>query len=121
MLATLFAALTQEFDENRWKRGKGKQSISLVFNNRNEDMRLVGTLEPLQPATAPRRLRAYGAQACADGAGAHGRRARGRSVVLPALDPSQQLQGGGSYCHTNLPAGPTPDPVARVMLRVPIE
>lgn len=26
-----------------------------------------------------------------------------------------------SYCHTNLPPGPTPDPVGALMLRVPIE
>src|SRR5690242_5151765 len=42
MLATLFAALTQEFVETTPANlEEGKRSISLVFNDRNEDMRLV--------------------------------------------------------------------------------
>jgi hypothetical protein len=55
MLATLFAALTQEFDETTPENvEEGKQSISLIFNDRNPDMRLVGELDPLRPNDVPR-------------------------------------------------------------------
>src|SRR5262245_28870034 len=41
MLATLFAALTQEFDETEASNvEEGKRSISLIFNDDNKDMRL---------------------------------------------------------------------------------
>ena len=50
LLATLFAALTQEFDETRPDNvEEGKRSISLVFNDRNEDMRLVGGGDAILP------------------------------------------------------------------------
>ena len=43
MLATLFAALLQEFAETTPANvEEGKQSISLIFHDRNEAMRLVG-------------------------------------------------------------------------------
>ena len=55
MLATLFAALTQEFDETTANNvEEGKRSISLVFNDRNNDMRLVGTFGPLRQNDRPR-------------------------------------------------------------------
>src|SRR5215510_7027620 len=49
MLATLFAALLQEFAETTPANvEEGKKSISLIFNDSNEDMRLVGVLQPLR-------------------------------------------------------------------------
>jgi len=49
MLATLFAALLQEFAETTPANvEEGKTSISLIFNDRNEDVRLVGVLHPLR-------------------------------------------------------------------------
>jgi hypothetical protein len=49
LLATLLAALTQEFDETTVSNvEEGKRSISLVFNDQNKDMRLVGTVGPLR-------------------------------------------------------------------------
>ena len=57
LLATLFAALTQEFDETTPTNVEGgKQSISLVFNDRNKDMRLVGTFDPLRDAQGADRV-----------------------------------------------------------------
>ncbi|QBQ54009.1 hypothetical protein [Nitrosococcus wardiae] len=54
LLATLFAALTQEFDETTVHNvEEGKLSISLIFNNQNKDMRLVGTFDPLQENNLP--------------------------------------------------------------------
>ena len=53
--ATLFAALLQEFSETTPDNvAQGKQSIGLVFNDRNTNMRLVGTLEPLGHNDEPR-------------------------------------------------------------------
>src|SRR3954447_26726915 len=55
LLATLFAALTQEFNETTPNNvEEGKQSISLVFNDQNDDMRLVGTFGPLRENDRPR-------------------------------------------------------------------
>jgi hypothetical protein len=55
LFATLLAALQQEFDETTVDNvEEGKQSISLVFNDQNKDMRLVGTFRPLQDNNRPR-------------------------------------------------------------------
>ena len=49
MLNGLVATLFQEFDETTPDNVKeGKQAISLIFNDANRDMRLVGTFAPLQ-------------------------------------------------------------------------
>lgn len=54
MLATLFAALLQEFAETTPANvEEGKKSISLIFHDRNEDMRLVGVLQPLRANDVP--------------------------------------------------------------------
>ena len=54
MTATLFAALLQEFDETTPANiPQGIQSIGLIFNDRNTNMRLVGTLQPLSNNDLP--------------------------------------------------------------------
>ena len=54
MLKTLFAALGQEFAETTAENvEQGKQSISLIFNDKNKDMRLVGVLHPLRATDIP--------------------------------------------------------------------
>ena len=48
MLNELVAALFQEFNETTPENVEhGKQAISLIFNDLNRDMRLIGTFEPL--------------------------------------------------------------------------
>ena len=48
MVNELVAALFQEFNEtNPDNVEEGKQAISLIFNNSNRDMRLIGTFAPL--------------------------------------------------------------------------
>jgi hypothetical protein len=48
MLNELLAALFKEFDETTVQNADhGKQAISLIFNDLNRDMRLVGTIRPL--------------------------------------------------------------------------
>src|SRR5512145_2491819 len=48
-LNELLAALFQEFNETTPENvAEGKQAISLIFNNANRDMRLIGAFPPLQ-------------------------------------------------------------------------
>ena len=49
MLNELLAALFQEFNETTTNNvEEGKQAISLIFNDSNRDMRLIGVFPPLQ-------------------------------------------------------------------------
>src|SRR5215468_6936860 len=49
MLNELLAALFKEFDETTPSNvEEGKQAISLIFNDSNRDMRLIGAFPPLQ-------------------------------------------------------------------------
>jgi hypothetical protein len=49
LLNELLAALFQEFNETTTANvEEGKQAISLIFNNSNRDMRLIGIFPPLQ-------------------------------------------------------------------------
>src|SRR5262245_61518854 len=123
LLATLFAALTQEFDETTPDNvEEGKRSISLVFNDRNKDMRLVGTFGPLRENDRP--------------GDAFERVALERALTGQPYTAVQRDNGAWSYrrsvplsnfrmecalCHANFPPGPTPDWVGALMLRVPIE
>jgi hypothetical protein len=123
MLATLFAALTREFDETTVDNAEeGKHSISLIFNDRNRDMRLVGTFGPLQSSNRPRdsferkaHLLALTGQAYTDVERVDDQWYFRRSI------PLSNFRAECALCHTNFPAGPTPDLVGALMLRVPIE
>jgi hypothetical protein len=123
LLATLFAALTQEFDETTVNNvEEGKRSISLVFNDRNKDMRLVGTLAPLQAHNRPSdafeskaHSLALAGQAYTDVQRVDGQWYYRRSI------PLSNFRAECAFCHTNFPPGPTSDPVGALMLRVPIE
>lgn len=123
LLATLFAALTQEFDETTPENvEEGKRSISLVFNDRNKDMRLVGTVGPLRENDRPRDSfertalqRALNGQPLTDVQRDSGQWYYRRSI------PLSNFRMECALCHTNFPAGPTPDWVGALMLRVPIE
>jgi Protein of unknown function (DUF3365) len=51
----LFAALGQEFERTtRETAAKGSDAISIIFNDRNHDMRLIGTVGPLRPNDRPK-------------------------------------------------------------------
>ena len=123
LLATLFAALTQEFDETTLDNvEEGKRSISLVFHDRNEDMRLVGTLGPLQANNRPHDSFERTAHTLALTGQAHNavERVDGRWYYRRSI-PLSNVRAECSYCHTNFPSGPTSDWVGALMLRVPIE
>src|SRR5262245_63303163 len=124
LLATLFAALTQEFDETTPNNvDKGKLSISLVFNDRNHDMRLVGTLEPLGGKNnLPRDAfeRSALALAMTGQPKTEVERVNGQWYYRRSV-PLSNFRSECAFCHSNFPAGPTPDWTGALMLRVPIE
>jgi len=122
MLATILAALGQEFKETTADNVElGKQSISLIFNDKNKDMRLVGVLNPLRASDIPQDAFEVAALAYAmrgqnlvDVQRSDDKWYYRRSVALSNFDPSCAL------CHTNF--GPVNDKrwVGALMLRVPI-
>lgn len=122
MLATLFAALGQEFAETTAENvAEGKKSISLIFNDKNKDMRLVGILNPLRLNDLPQDsfegvalFRAMQGQNFTDVDRVDGKWYYRRSVALSNFHPACGL------CHTNF--GPVNDKkwVGALMLRVPV-
>jgi len=122
MLATLFAALIQEFDETTPANvAEGSQSISLIFNDRNDDMRLVGTRGPLRESDRPQDAfeeaaleRALTGTAYDAVEKVHGKWTYRRSV------PLANFRSECALCHPNFPPGPTADWVGALMLRVPV-
>ena len=121
MLATLFAALLQEFAETTPANvEEGKQSISLIFNDRNEDMRLVGELQPLRDNDVPQDSfevtaleRAMQGQSFSDVQKVDGKWFYRRSVALSNFHPACAM------CHTNFGPVDTTQWVGALMLRVP--
>ncbi len=123
MLATLFAALLQEFAETTPANvEEGKKSISLIFNDRNDDMRLVGVLQPLRANDAPQDsfeeaalARAMQGQPYTDVQKAQGKWYYRRSVALSNFSPAC------SMCHTNFGPVNASQWVGALMLRVPLD
>ncbi len=123
MLNTLFAALTQEFDETTADNvEQGKHSISLIFNDQNKDMRLVGTVGPLRESDRPRDNfeRQANALALAGQAYVSVQRVDNKWYYRRSI-PLSNFRAECALCHINYPAGPTPDLVGALMLRVPIK
>ncbi|QLE44196.1 hypothetical protein FD723_29675 [Nostoc sp. C052] len=124
MLNTLFAALTQEFNETTPANvEQGKHSISLIFNDKNKDMRLVGTVGPLRESDRPNDSFERQANALAMASQPQ------PYVSVQRVDnkwyyrrsiPLSNFRAECALCHVNFPAGPTSDPVGALMLRVPI-
>ncbi|RUR80167.1 hypothetical protein PCC6912_30270 [Chlorogloeopsis fritschii PCC 6912] len=122
MLNTLFAALTQEFDETTPDNvEQGKESISLIFNDKNRDMRLVGTLDPLRESDRPRDNfeRQANELALAGQAYTSVQRVDDQWYYRRSI-PLSNFRAECALCHANFPAGPTSDWVGALMLRVPI-
>jgi hypothetical protein len=124
MVATLVAALFQEFDETTPENvEEGIQSIQLIFNDRNRDMRLVGTQEPLGGhGNRPKGSFEAAALGHALSGQPHTRVERvddtwyyRRSVPL-----NNSLHAACALCHTNFPAAQEDRWVGALMLRVPI-
>lgn len=122
MLATLFAALLQEFAETTPANvEEGKHSISLIFDDRNEAMRLVGTLQPLRSNDFPQDsfettalARAMQGDNYTDVQKDQGKWYYRRSVALSNFHPAC------SMCHTNFGPVNASQWVGALMLRVPV-
>lgn len=101
---------------------EGKHSISLVFNDRNDDIRLVGTLDPLQATNRPHDAFERKAHLLALSGQTYDavQRVEGRWYYRRSI-PLSNFRVECSYCHNNFPSGPTADWVGALMLRVPIE
>jgi len=123
MTNTVVAALVQEIGETTPQNAEqGKLSISLVFNDRNHDMRLVGTLQPLRANDYPedqfeREALALAMTGQADTAvqRVEGRWYYRRSIPLSNFAPQCQM------CHPNFASLSSSDWVGALMLRVPIQ
>jgi hypothetical protein len=122
MLATLFAALLQEFAETTPANvEEGKRSISLVFNDRNDAMRLVGVLQPLRANDVPQDsfemtalARAMQGENYAEVQKSEGKWYYRRSVALSNFHPACAM------CHTNFGPVNAAQWVGALMLRVPV-
>src|SRR5262245_22857380 len=123
LLATLFAALTQEFDETTPQNvEEGKVSIGLVFSDSHSNFRLVGTFEPLSSNDRPQdrferqalRLALDGGQTLTDVDRVDGAWFYRRSIPLSVFRPECAL------CHTNFGGLGGSDWVGALMLKVPI-
>jgi len=122
MLATIVAALLQEFAETTPANvEEGKHSISLIFDDRNDSMRLVGELEPLRENDVPQDPfevtaleRAMQGEAYTAVEKANGKWAYRRSVPLSNFHPACGM------CHANFGPVNTSQWVGALMLRVPV-
>ncbi len=123
LLATLFAALTQEFDETTPQNvEEGKLSIGLVFSDSHSNFRLVGVADPLRNNDRPQdgferralRLALDGGQPHTDVQRVDGTWFYRRSIPLSVFRVECQL------CHTNFTGLGANDWVGALMLKVPI-
>lgn len=124
LLATLFAALTQEFDETKPENvEEGKVSIGLIFSDTHTNFRLVGTNGPLSENNRPQddferaalKQALDGGQPYTDVQEVDGGWFYRRSVPLSAFRTECVL------CHTNYTGLGEKDWVGALMLKVPIE
>lgn len=122
MLATLFAALSKEFEETTANNvDEGKQSISLIFHDSNDDMRLVGTLDPLRDNDVPQDDFEMGALNLAMVGGSIGvvTTLRGKWVYRESVALSNFHPACG-MCHTNFGPVDATQFVGALMVRIPI-
>jgi hypothetical protein len=123
MTNTVVAALLQEINETTPANvAQGNLSISLIFNDRNRDMRLVGTLQPLSHNDRP--------------ADDFEQRALAAAMTGAPLTSVERLSGDWYYrrsvplsnfqpqcamCHANFVGLPSTAWVGALMLRIPID
>ena len=122
MVATIVAALLQEFAETTPANvEEGKHSISLIFDDRNDSMRLVGELAPLRDNDVPRdRFEVAALEAAMQGQArtavekVEGKWAYRRSI------PLSNFHAACSLCHANFGPVNASQWTGALMLRVPV-
>jgi hypothetical protein len=124
LLTTIVAALTQEFDETTPANvEEGKHSIGLIFDDENDNMRLVGSFGPLSENDLPQdafEVSALNTALTSFTAVTAVERVRGKWYYRRSI-PLSNFRSECALCHTNFPPGPTSDRVGALMLRVPIQ
>jgi hypothetical protein len=121
MFATIFAGLSQEFSETTPANvEQGKKSISLIFNDSNDDMRLIGTLSPLRANDVPQDsfetdalTAAMSGQSISRTEKVHGKWYFRKSVAL------SNFHASCSMCHANFGPVNASQWVGALSLRVP--
>jgi hypothetical protein len=123
LTATIFAALLQEFDETTPANvQEGIQSIGLVFNDRNSNMRLVGTFQPLSDNDLPNDPfeQTALAQALQGQPLTTVEKDQGEWVYRRSI-PLSNFRAECHLCHSNFPSTPSStDWMGALMLKVPI-
>jgi hypothetical protein len=122
MLATLVAALLQEFAETTPANvEEGKKSISLIFNDRNEDMRLVGVFQPLRANDVPQDSFEAAALARALQGAQHTdvQKVQGKWYYRRSV-PLSNFHTACAMCHPNFGPVNAAQWVGALMLRVPV-
>ncbi|MBX3161437.1 MAG: hypothetical protein KF773_36085 [Deltaproteobacteria bacterium] len=122
MTNTVVAALVQEIGETTPSNvAQGNQSISLIFNDRNHDMRLVGRLSPLRHNDYPEdRFERDALDDAMSGTPrtsverVNGQWTYRRSIPLSNFAPQCKM------CHSNFAALSSSAWVGALMLRIPI-
>ncbi len=127
MQATLFAALLQEFKETREMPDtveQGKDSISLIFNDANKDMRLIGTIGPLRESDRPSGSfeETANAQVLAGATAPLTKveQVNGKWYYRRAI-PLSNFDSSCAQCHINYKNFPKTQPVGALALRIPIK
>jgi len=124
LTATIFGALIQEFNETNLDNvEQGIQSIGLVFDDKNPNMRLVGTFQPLSANDYPQDSFEYTAlsKALSGEPYTNVEKVQGdwfyrRSIPVSNFRPECVM------CHANFPSAPSDtDWMGALMLRVPIK
>jgi hypothetical protein len=122
MTNTVVAALLQEIGETTPANvAQGSQSISLVFDDSNQSMRLVGELAPLHQNDYPQDD--FEEDALADALTGQPRtsveRVKGQWYYRRSI-PLSNFQPQCAMCHANFASLASTDWVGALMLRVPI-
>lgn len=122
MRNTVVAALIQEIEETTPANvEQGKHSISLIFDDQNINMRLVGTIGPLRNNDRPRDSfeRQANSLALMGQESTSVQRVDDKWYYRRSI-PLSNFKSQCALCHTNYPPGPTSDFVGALMLRIPI-
>lgn len=122
MTNTVVAALLQEINETTpANAAQGSRSISLVFNDHNHDMRLVGTLDPLRDNDYPEDdFEVTALENAMSGVPTTTvERVKGKWYHRRSI-PLSNFQAECGMCHANFVGLPATAWVGALMLRVPI-
>jgi hypothetical protein len=122
MTNTVVAALVQEINETTPANvAQGNLSISLIFNDHNRDMRLVGTRGPLSQNDLPADDFERAALAAALKGTPHTAVEKiGGQWYYRRSNPLSNFKPQCAMCHANFNGVPSTENVGALMLRVPI-